>query len=195
MVIAKTDQAHHNLSQQFADHGRTGPLKRVYHGLVWGKPHPPRGSIERPIGRHSHSREKMSVVSEARGRWARTHYVVIKAFGPLENRSKHIRTTAPWRISLMHFQLETGRTHQIRVHCSAIGHPLLGDSVYGSHFSTKGQTLPEGIRSALASFARPALHAAVLGFSHPKTGETLRFERPPPDDFLTLLNALESAIE
>ncbi len=194
MVVAKTDQAHQSLSQQFADHGRTGPLERLYHGLVWGTPHPPRGAIERPIGRHTHNREKMSVVAEGRGRWATTHYKVIKTFTAPENSLKNSRSIPLWRVSLMHFQLETGRTHQIRVHCGAIGHPLLGDPVYGSHFSTKSGTLPCGIRAALTHLARPALHAAVLGFAHPKTGATLHFERPPPDDFCSLLEALELGV-
>jgi 23S rRNA pseudouridine1911/1915/1917 synthase len=136
----------------------------------------------------------MSVVAEGRGRWAITHYEVIKTLGPPDTRPKHSHSNALWRVSLVHFRLETGRTHQIRVHCGTLGHPLLGDPVYGSHFSTKGSALPEKARAALTALARPALHAAVLGFSHPKTGETLHFERPPPDDFRTLLEALETGL-
>jgi 23S rRNA pseudouridine1911/1915/1917 synthase len=191
IVVAKTNQAHHNLSAQFADHGRTGHLQRIYHGLVWGVPTPIQGTIERPIGRHSHNREKMATVPHGRGRWAITHYKTFETFSPShDSQLKQRKSLSSWHVSLLHFRLETGRTHQIRVHCSAIGHPLLGDPTYGSHFSTKDQTLPEGIREALHRLSRPALHAAVLGFSHPETGAILRFERPPPEDFSTLLQAL-----
>jgi 23S rRNA pseudouridine1911/1915/1917 synthase len=180
LVVAKNDRAHRGLADQFADHGRTGPLERAYLALVWGVPGRGRGTVEAPIGRSPRNREKMAVVPEEHGRHAITHFEVIE---PLSG-------AAP-AASLVRCDLETGRTHQIRVHMAHIGHPLLGDGVYGSGFRTKAARLDGGARDALERLGRQALHAAVLGFEHPRTGETLRFESPLPRDMAALLEALK----
>jgi 23S rRNA pseudouridine1911/1915/1917 synthase len=117
----------------------------------------------------------MTVASQERGRHAVSHWELEEALGPA---------------SLIVCRLETGRTHQIRVHMASIGHPLLGDSVYGAGFKTRAAQLSEGARAALATLNRQALHAAALGFEHPITGEPLRFTSPPPDDLARLIDAL-----
>ena len=177
LVVAKTDAAHRGLAELFADHGRTGSLEREYLALVWGRFDAAAGKIAAPIGRDPRHRERMAVVAEARGRHATTHWRLEEALGPA---------------SLVACRLETGRTHQIRVHMASIGHPLLGDSVYGAGFKTKAAHLGDDARAALVALGRQALHASVLGFEHPATGETLRFESPPPEDFSRLLNALQA---
>src|SRR5271170_5273640 len=175
LVVAKTDAAHRGLAELFADHGRTGSLEREYLALVWGGFDANAGKVAGPIGRDPRHREKMAVMSGERGRHATTHWRLKENLGPA---------------SLIACQLETGRAHQIRVHMASIGHPLLGDSVYGSGFKTKAALLGERARSALSALGRQALHASILGFDHPATGETLRFESPPPKDFARLLKAL-----
>ncbi len=177
LVVAKTDAAHRGLADLFADHGRAGSLEREYLALVWGGFDVAAGKIVAPIGRDPRHREKMAVVREDRGRHATTHWRLEEGLGPA---------------SLVACQLETGRTHQIRVHMASIGHPLLGDSVYGSGFKTKAALLGERARSALASLGRQALHASVLGFEHPVTGERVRFDSLPPKDFSRLVKALRA---
>lgn len=174
LVVAKTDSAHRGLADLFADHGRSGSLIREYLALVWGAMGRPAGTIDAPLARHPRQREKMAVAAE-RGRRAVTHWRVERALGPA---------------SLIACRLETGRTHQIRVHLAHIGHPLLGDSVYGSGFKSKAAQLSEPEQAALAKLDRQALHAAKLGFAHPVTGEILSFESPPPEDFAQLIKAL-----
>ncbi|HEY8567076.1 MAG TPA: RluA family pseudouridine synthase [Beijerinckiaceae bacterium] len=181
LVVAKNDAAHQGLSAQFADHGRTGPLEREYQALTWGVFREARGTIEASLGRSPHNREKMAVVPADRGRQAITHYTVIEAL--------RAGADAPLA-SLVACRLETGRTHQIRVHLAHLGHPLLGDATYGAGFRTKAARLPDTAREALATLNRQALHAAVLGFAHPRTGETLRFASPLPSDLAHLLQAL-----
>ncbi len=181
MVVAKTDRAHRGLAAQFADHGRSGPLKRAYLALVWGAPDRPRGTVDLAVARSARNREKIAVTREG-GRHAVTHYAVEERFGPAE------RPIA----ALVECLLETGRTHQIRVHMAAIGHPVVGDRTYGSGFATKVALLPEPAKSLVAAFPRQALHAWLLGFQHPVTGEEMRFESPPPDDMAALVAALKS---
>lgn len=183
LVVAKTDAAHKALAAQFADHGRTGPLEREYLALVWGVPTRAYGTIETAIGRSTAHREKMAVVPAGRGRDAITHYETVRGFDTADG--------APLA-SLVRCALETGRTHQIRVHMAHLGHPLLGDALYGAGFKTKAARLGEAARAALDGLGRQALHAAVLGFAHPRTGETLRFEREPPADMIRLIEALEA---
>jgi 23S rRNA pseudouridine1911/1915/1917 synthase len=180
MVVAKTDRAHKVLSDQFADHGRTGPLERAYLALCWGVPDRPLMTIEAALDRHPHNREKMSVVREERGRHAITHITRLAVFG---------RKNEPVA-ALVKCELETGRTHQIRVHMTHIGHPLMGDPVYGTGFRTKIVHLPEAAARGLQALNRQALHATLLGFAHPETGEHLSFERAPPADFQRLHDGL-----
>jgi 23S rRNA pseudouridine1911/1915/1917 synthase len=177
LVVAKTDAAHHGLAALFADHGRSGSLVREYRALVWGALDAKAGVIDAPLGRHPRHREKMAVVSSRRGREAVTHWRVEASLGPA---------------SLIACRLETGRTHQIRVHLAHIGHPLLGDQVYGAGFKTKASQLSPEAQHALTALGRQALHAAVLGFEHPISGEPLRFESAPPADFAALATALRA---
>jgi 23S rRNA pseudouridine1911/1915/1917 synthase len=182
VVVAKTDQAHRALSDQFADHGREGSLERGYLALVWGAPPRPHGTIKAPIGRHKTSRTKMAVVPVTKGgREAVTHYQVLATFG---------RGGEPIA-SLLECLLETGRTHQVRVHLASIGTPLIGDPVYGTGFKSKLRKLPQAAQDKLASFKRQALHAAALTFVHPLTGTLLEFNSPLPDDFAMIVEALK----
>jgi 23S rRNA pseudouridine1911/1915/1917 synthase len=180
LVVAKTDRAHRGLAAQFADHGRTGALERAYVALVWGVPDPARGVVDGAIARSTTNREKMAVVAEGRGRHARTHYQAQAVFGPPKEPVA----------SLVRCTLETGRTHQIRVHMAKIGHPLLGDETYGAGFKTKAARLSPRARGALQELGRQALHAAVLGFEHPASGEKLHFESEPPPELRRLIEAL-----
>jgi 23S rRNA pseudouridine1911/1915/1917 synthase len=175
LVIAKNDAAHQGLAALFADHGRSGSLRREYRALVWGAPERQTGTVAAAIGRHPFNREKMAVVADKRGRTAVTHWRVEETLGPA---------------SLVACRLETGRTHQIRVHLAHIGHPLLGDSVYGAGFKTKASRLSGAARAALDALGRQALHAAILAFDHPITGEPLAFESPLPEDLSNLVNVL-----
>ncbi|WP_088310214.1 RluA family pseudouridine synthase [Novosphingobium sp. B 225] len=169
LVVAKTDKAHEGLARQFADH----TIERAYFAIVAGVPVPPAGTVRGQIGRSDHDRKKMAVLHELnkRGKHAVTHYRLVEAF-----------TGA----ALIECRLETGRTHQVRVHMSSIGHGLLGDPVYGR--------TPPRLRPILTQlhFARQALHAAVLGFIHPVTGAVLRFESKPPADMAGLLVELRN---
>jgi 23S rRNA pseudouridine1911/1915/1917 synthase len=179
MVAAKTEVAHKHLSAQFADHGRTGPLHRAYLAFVWGTAESARGTIEAPLGRDANNRLKQAVRRD--GREAITHYLVEQRFGG-----------EGWDITRVQCQLETGRTHQIRVHMAHIGHPLVADSVYASGYATKINRLPEDVAAPIRSLGRQALHAAELGFEHPVTGEEMFFEAPLPADLQTLQDALEN---
>jgi 23S rRNA pseudouridine1911/1915/1917 synthase len=182
MVVAKNDLAHASLASQFADHGRSGPLERAYLALVWGVPEPPHGLIRTGIARSAHHRERMAAVAENRGRPATTRYAVLELLPGADEPLA----------SLVRCELETGRTHQIRVHMAHCGHPLLGDKLYGSGFKTKANRLDDEARAALADLNRQALHAAVLGLEHPRTGETLRLESAIPADMERLLAALRA---
>ena len=178
LVVAKTDAAHRGLSALFADHGRTLPLVRTYVALVWGELPRPAGTVEAIVGRHPTDRLRMAVVPERHGRTAITHWRVQEIFGG--------------EASLVTCNLETGRTHQIRVHMAHIGHPVMGDAVYGRGFRTKAVKLPPEARGYLDGLGRQALHAAVLGFEHPVTGEVMEFESPLPSDLARLVDALKT---
>jgi 23S rRNA pseudouridine1911/1915/1917 synthase len=179
MVVAKTDHAHRELSRQFADHGRTGPLRRAYLAFVWGAPDRPRGTIDKPIDRSPRARDKMAV--REGGREAITHWQLLERYQGTDG--------APVA-SLLSCRLETGRTHQIRVHLASIGHPLLGDDVYGAGFKTKAAHLQPNARSALEALGRQALHAYLLGFEHPSQGKDLEFRSELPDDLCRLRHDL-----
>ena len=178
LVVAKNDRAHKALSEQFAAHGRDGRLERAYLAVVWGALERLRGTVEGAIARSTANRQKMAVSRSASARQAITHYEVLETFG------------APPVASLVRCKLETGRTHQIRLHMAHIGHPLLGDVTYGSGFKTSERKLPETAREALKSLSRQALHATLLGFEHPASAQPMSFERPPPDDMAHLISAL-----
>src|SRR5215475_12770442 len=183
MVVAKNDAAHALLSLQFADHGRTGEMRRGYLAFVWGVPNRQRGTIDAPIDRHPYAREKMAV--REGGREAVTHYEVREVFNGQDGKPV---------ASLLACQLETGRTHQIRVHLAHIGHPLLGDSVYGPHFKTKASQLGPQSQAALAALDRQALHAYLLALEHPCSGDVLHWESPLPEELLLLQKALKAAL-
>ncbi len=181
LVVAKTDAAHAGLSRLFADHGRTLNLQRSYLAFVWGAPDRPAGAVEAPVGRHGTDRLRMAVTSAERGREAITHWRLAEPFA-FEG--------APPEASLVECHLETGRTHQIRVHMAHIGHPVLGDPLYARGFRTKAKRLPDAARMSLDALGRQALHAARLGFDHPVTGGGLMFESELPADLAALHAAL-----
>jgi 23S rRNA pseudouridine1911/1915/1917 synthase len=165
LVVAKTDRAHEGLARQFADHS----IARSYRAVVSGLPRPPAGRIEGAIARSSANRKKMAVVEDGRGKHAVTHYKVLE---PLKS------------AALVECRLETGRTHQVRVHMSSIGHSLLGDPAYGR--------TPSSLRPLLQrlGFERQALHAAELGFVHPVRQEKVHLVSPIPADMARLIAEL-----
>jgi len=181
MVIAKTDPAHKSLSAQFADHGRTGDLERGYLAFVWGVPDRPRGTVEAPIDRHPHSRDKMSV--RKGGREAITHWELREVYKGSDGKPV---------ASLIECRLETGRTHQIRVHMAHIGHPILGDATYGTGFRTKASHLSIPARDALQALGRQALHAYLLAFQHPDSGNIQQFQSELPQDLARLRDTLSA---
>ncbi len=183
LVVAKTDAAHASLSEQFAEHGRDGRLYRVYRALVWGAPERPSGIIDAALGRSQSNRKKMAVVFQTAGRHARTRYWREQVFPDRGGQDA---------VSLLRLELETGRTHQIRVHLAHIRHPVLGDPLYGTGFKASARRLSAEARGALKGLKRQALHAAELGFEHPVTGKDLEFESPLPEDMQQLLEALSS---
>ncbi len=184
MVVAKTDQAHRALAAAFADHGVSGNLERAYSALVWGAPDRMNSTVDAPLGRSSKDRTRRAVVASGHqdARHAVTHYSVMEMFGGSSPEKA--------QAALVDCRLETGRTHQIRVHMAHIGHPLIGDPEYGLAFRTKANRLPEPARSLAAALPRQALHARLLAFQHPATGEIMRFETPLPSDMAALVRAL-----
>ena len=165
LVVAKSDAAHEGLAKQFADHSIT----RRYLAVCAGHPNPPSGTVSGRIGRSDRDRKKMAVLADdsSRGKHAVTHFETIRLLD---------------HAALIECRLETGRTHQVRVHCASIGHPLLGDPVYGR--------TPKPLRATLESldFKRQALHAARLGFTHPISGESLDFCAEMPRDMRELID-------
>ena len=180
LVVAKTDKAHRSLSEQFAAHGRDGRLSRQYLAIVWREPQPRRGTIDTLIARSTSNRVKMAV-SKSGGRQAITHYETVRT---LPANSSDVVA------SLVRCELETGRTHQIRVHLAHIGHPLLGDSVYGSSHAASANKLNQAARDSLVSLSRQALHAESLGFRHPETGDPVVFRSALPEDMQNLLDSI-----
>ncbi len=185
MVAAKNDAAHRHLSDQFADHGRTGPLERAYQAVVWGRPRQLKGTINAALGRAG-DRTKRAVKREESddAREAITHYEVVERY--------HEKPDGTCLASTVECHLETGRTHQIRVHMAHIGHPLIGDPDYGAAFRTKANLLPEAAKSVVNRFSRQALHAFMLQFEHPSSGDTMHFEAPMPADMEELVTALRA---
>jgi 23S rRNA pseudouridine1911/1915/1917 synthase len=175
LVVAKNDRAHRKLAAQFADHGRTGPLTRGYLAFAWGAPERPKGTVDAPLARHPHARDKIAVRPD--GREAVTHW---------ERRETYPGEAGGAVASLLACTLETGRTHQIRVHLAHIGHPLLGDMVYGPGFKTKAAQLGKPAQDALAALKRQALHAYMLGFEHPESGDYVEFQSELPADLARL---------
>jgi 23S rRNA pseudouridine1911/1915/1917 synthase len=171
VVAAKNDAAHRALSEAFAAHA----IEREYRCFVWGLPSPKVGTIAGNIGRHGIDRKRMTIV-KAGGKPAVTHYRVTRVFG--------------LGAAELSCRLETGRTHQIRVHLAAIGHPLIGDPVYGRVTPARRKALPPAAARAAVAFPRQALHAAVLGLAHPRTHRQLRWESPLPADLAALSSAL-----
>ncbi|MBI4920844.1 MAG: RluA family pseudouridine synthase [Devosia nanyangense] len=178
MVAAKTDRAMAHLAAQFADHGRTGPLHRAYLAFAWGHTQQGRGTVDAPLGRDQNNRLKQSIRKD--GREAITHYAVEARYG-----------AEGWDITKLRCELETGRTHQIRVHMAHIGHPLVSDPLYASGYATKSRRLPDALKAIVDGLGRQALHAAELGFEHPVTGEEMAFEAQLPPDLERLSGALE----
>lgn len=174
MVAAKTDLAHHVLSRQFEK--RTA--ERAYLALVWGMPMPSQGRIEGNIGRDPRHRKKMAIVPEGKGKPAATNYRIVKRYGV-------------WA-SLVECRLETGRTHQVRVHMTHLGYPLVGDPLYGRATKARVKGLPDNVVEAMRGFPRQALHARLLAFKHPESKEMLSFESELPNDMKSLCDILES---
>jgi 23S rRNA pseudouridine1911/1915/1917 synthase len=177
LVVAKTDVAHVGLSRQFAAHGRDGRLQRRYLALVWGAPARRAGSVDAPLERGQRNRTKMAVTRAGAGRHAVTHYQVLERYGDEAGRAL---------AALLRLELETGRTHQIRVHMAHIGHPVIADPVYATGFAASTRRLCKSMRAVVEDLGRQALHASHLGFEHPVTGRRLAFDSPLPADLAAL---------
>jgi 23S rRNA pseudouridine1911/1915/1917 synthase len=189
MIVAKNDRAHRSLAAQFASHGRDGePFKRGYLAFVWGAPERPHGTIDRPIDRSPRARDHMAV--REGGREAVTHWQMLERYGTSVSvgpvRAATGKREGPPVASLLLCRLETGRTHQIRVHLASIGHPLMGDKAYGAGFRTKAALLPSKAQEALAALGRQALHSHILTVKHPASGKMVTFRSELPPDLARL---------
>jgi 23S rRNA pseudouridine1911/1915/1917 synthase len=178
LIVAKTDAAHRALSAQFANKTESG-LERGYLALVWGAPSQPRGTIDAPLDRHPYARDKRAV--RAGGRTAVTHWKVLERYAGSDGKPV---------ASLLECRLDTGRTHQIRVHLAHIGHPVIGDGTYGAGFKTKSNRLSPSARAMAEALGRQALHAYLLAIAHPQSGQTLEFQAELPEDFTRLRHEL-----
>ncbi len=186
MVVTKTEDAHIGLSRSFAAH----TMERAYLAVTSAAPRPLAGTVDAALARSPHDRKKMAVVNPDNVKAARhavTHYKALETYG-LRDKASGLAAAA-----LIECRLETGRTHQIRVHMAHIGASLIGDPVYGRHHGMKAYGQGEAFQTALKTvhaFDRQALHASVLGFEHPVTGAAMRFEPPLPSDMRQLIDAL-----
>ncbi len=169
LVVAKNNKAHDHLAQQFA----ARQTKRLYTAICWGNPVTAMGKVDKPLGRHKKDRKKRAVVAD--GKHAVTHWKVVQRYGAL---------------TLVECKLETGRTHQIRVHMAEIGHALLGDPLYG-RFRDHSRKFGQELHLELKAFHGQALHAGLLGFTHPVTEEEMEFTAELPDEITNLLIKLE----
>ncbi|MEM8616093.1 MAG: RluA family pseudouridine synthase [Pseudomonadota bacterium] len=185
LVVAKTEPAHAGLSALFAAHD----IDRTYLALTRGGPRPATGTVTGDIARSPHDRKKMAIVPDGQGRHAVTHYRTLGRYGCIAKADPHPAA------ALVECRLETGRTHQIRVHMASLGTPLIGDPVYGRHRGIKafghGPAFDAATQAA-RRLTRQALHAASLGFDHPVTGERLHVESPLPPDMAEALRALQA---
>lgn len=180
LVVAKTDDAHQSLSEQFKEHS----VKRQYQTMVWGVPEKEHGVINAALRRHPVRRKDMSIVENEnleesereKGKYAVTHWRVLQRFE---------------FSTLLACRLETGRTHQIRVHLTSIGHPVIGDPQYGKSPLKRFSSVSAELSQTIANFRRQALHAEILGFKHPSSGEEIEFSAVIPDDFQQLLKAIQ----
>jgi 23S rRNA pseudouridine1911/1915/1917 synthase len=189
MVVAKNDRAHRALAAQFADHGRSGEeFERSYLAFVWGAPDRPHGTIDKPIDRNPKARDRMAV--RQGGREAITHWQVLERYEGRSGKGSRSGKAAEPVASLVACRLETGRTHQIRVHLASIGHPIMADSAYGAGFRTKTALLSPEAQAALSGLGRQALHSHILAVKHPSTGEILRFRSELPAELARLRHAL-----
>jgi 23S rRNA pseudouridine1911/1915/1917 synthase len=183
LVVAKNDVAHLALSAQLAERS----LKRTYAALIWGKPKVSQGTITANVGRSLGNRQKMAVIPKG-GKPAVTHYKLSKTFSPGDAKTP--------LASLVECDLETGRTHQIRVHFAYMGHALIGDKTYGQSTQSRlnanaYKTLPAKTKKALLDFDRQALHAKIIEFVHPATAKKMQFEVPLPEDMKKLIKVLQ----
>ncbi len=175
MVVAKSERALYGLQQQFKDH----LVKKIYRAIVFGNLDEDEGVIDAPVGRHPTERKKMSTVSK-RGKEAMTRWRVLERYGIL---------------SFLELRLETGRTHQIRVHLNAKGHPIVGDNVYGNSQKKIQNIADNAVQSRLRMIKRQALHAGTLGFTHPIKGNHLEFSSPIPEDMMKIIEFMRNYFE
>ena len=175
MIVAKHDKAHHHLSAQFADHGRTGVLVRQYQALIWAGTPKVQGTLTTFIDRHRQNRLKMAV-AKTMGREAITHYQMLDSLRSTDGVNERL-------MSQVICQLETGRTHQIRVHMEYANCPVLGDPLYATAYRTRSSKLEADLKEAVDDLDRQMLHAFHLTIAHPTTDETMTFETPPPADY------------